>query len=86
MDKKNGNKIYELPGYAMFMPDVKRVIANKEKRVVVVELMTGEKGKAVCCPNDTYREELGFAVAYNKARIKFLKHEISDCEYIIKHI
>lgn len=86
MDKKNGNKIYELPKYAMFTPGVKRVISNEEKRVVVVELITGEKGKAVCCPNDTYKEELGFAVAYNKAKIKYYKHEISDCEYVINNI
>lgn len=86
MNNKNGNKIYEMPKYQIYEPEVRRVVVNEAKRTVVVELVGGEKGKAKCCENDIFSEKIGYEVAYAKAKIKEAKHEISFYENFIKGI
>lgn len=58
----------------MELYDVKRVIYNDN--VTVVFLNSGVKGISKCMEEDTYNKEVGFRVAYLKAKIKELNKEL----------
>nr|DAX85836.1 MAG TPA: hypothetical protein [Caudoviricetes sp.] len=54
--------------------DVKRIIYSD--KVTVVILNSGIKGVAKCLENDTYNKEIGYRVAYLKAKIKEFNKEL----------
>lgn len=54
--------------------DVKRVIYSDKATVVI--LNSGVKGIAKCLENDTYNKEIGYRVAYLKAKIKEMNKEL----------
>ena len=82
---KNGNKIYELPEYALPNRDeIWKIIVNKKEGVVVVKLLTGEEGKATCSPLDEFDEVIGYEIAYAKAKIKAAAHDIKFNERFIR--
>ena len=54
--------------------DVKRIIYSD--KVTVVILNSGIKGIAKCLENDTYNKEIGYRVAYLKAKIKEFNKEL----------
>lgn len=54
--------------------DVKRIIYSD--RVTVVILNSGVKGISKCIEDDTYNKEIGYRVAYLKAKIKEMNKEL----------
>lgn len=54
--------------------DVQRVIYSNS--VTVVILKSGIKGISKCLEGDVYNEEVGYRVAYLKAKIKEMKKEL----------
>ena len=54
--------------------DVKRIIYSD--KVTVVILNSGIKGISKCLENDTYNKEIGYRVAYLKAKIKEFNKEL----------
>lgn len=54
--------------------DVKRVIYSDNATIVI--LKSGVKGIAKCLEEDTYNKEIGYRVAYLKAKIKEMKKEL----------
>lgn len=60
----------------VYTQDIEKVIINDP--CVIVFLKSGEKGIAKCMPEDTFDEQIGYEIAYCKAKIKALSNDIKS--------
>lgn len=56
--------------------DIEKVIINDP--CIIVFLKSGEKGIAKCMPEDAFDEQIGYEIAYCKAKIKALSNNIKS--------
>lgn len=69
-------------GFKEIFPDIEKIVLNGKTTIVWLE--NGNKGKATCSSMDTEDAEVGFAIAYAKAKCGGKKPYVSTVNFFKK--